>query len=115
MCAANSASLQLVWLDANIFTDENKALLGQMRKVVDKPDLVNEFVDKGECIRFFTRGIIGSNHCVVVVSGRLGPDLVPSIHARNEISSIYVYCGDRQRAELWAKDYSKVNDASPSS
>ena len=115
MCAAQPASLHVVWLDANIFNDENKVLLEQMRKVVDRPDLVNEFVDKDECIRYLARGTIGSNHYIVVVSGRLGPALLPSIHSREAISSIYVYCGDRQRAELWTAEYSKVKDVSPSS
>ncbi|CAF1049630.1 unnamed protein product [Adineta ricciae] len=43
-----------------------------------------------------------------IVSGRLGLDIVPLIHQYRQVFSIYVFCKDKRRNELWAKKYSKV-------
>ena len=107
MANAQEPALQLVWLDQDVFNEENSIVLRQLREITNR---MNEFKDKDECKRLFHRGILGSNRCLVIVSGRLGEEFVALIHHRVEISAIYVYCRDRQRAEQWSAQYSKVTD-----
>ncbi|CAF1143683.1 unnamed protein product [Rotaria sp. Silwood1] len=44
----------------------------------------------------------------MIVSGRLGQDIVPSIHELRQVISIYVYCMDKSRHEQWARNFAKV-------
>ncbi|CAF1393546.1 unnamed protein product, partial [Rotaria sp. Silwood1] len=48
---------------------------------------------------------------VMVVSGRLGQAIVPSIHKIRQIISIYVYCIDKERNKQWAVNFPKVKAA----
>ncbi|CAF4118016.1 unnamed protein product [Rotaria sordida] len=45
---------------------------------------------------------------IVVVSGRLGEAIVPSIHTIRQVISIYVYCMDKNLHEQWARNFAKV-------
>ncbi|CAF4100155.1 unnamed protein product [Rotaria sordida] len=45
---------------------------------------------------------------IVVVSGRLGEAIVPSIHTIRQVISIYVYCMDKNLHEQWARNFEKV-------
>ncbi|CAF5088812.1 unnamed protein product, partial [Rotaria sp. Silwood1] len=47
----------------------------------------------------------------MVVSGRLGQAIVPSIHKIRQIISIYVYCIDKERNKQWAVNFPKVKAA----
>ena len=48
------------------------------------------------------------NQFILIVSGQLGRQIVPNIHKLQQISSIFVYCGNKQLNEEWARQYSKV-------
>lgn len=45
---------------------------------------------------------------VMVVSGRLGQEIVPFIHNSRQVIAIYVYCFDKQLNQAWASKFSKV-------
>ncbi|CAF1353988.1 unnamed protein product [Rotaria sordida] len=44
----------------------------------------------------------------MIVSGRLGREIVPSIHELRQVISIYVYCMDKKSHEQWACNFEKV-------
>ncbi|CAF3717048.1 unnamed protein product [Rotaria sp. Silwood1] len=44
----------------------------------------------------------------MIVSGRLGREIVPSIHQLQQIILIYVYCSDKESHKAWADKFSKV-------
>ncbi|CAF1196393.1 unnamed protein product [Rotaria sordida] len=44
----------------------------------------------------------------MIVSGRLGREIVPSIHKLRQVISIYVYCMDKRSNEQWAGNFEKV-------
>ena len=46
---------------------------------------------------------------VLIVSGQLGQEIIENIHQLKQIISIFVFCGNKQRNELWAKNYPKVD------
>ncbi|CAF4106934.1 unnamed protein product, partial [Rotaria sordida] len=45
---------------------------------------------------------------IMIVSGRLGREIVPSIHELRQVISIYVYCMDKKSHEQWARNFEKV-------
>ncbi|CAF1334245.1 unnamed protein product [Rotaria sp. Silwood1] len=44
----------------------------------------------------------------MIVSGRLGQAIVPSIHKVRQVISIFVYCIDKERNKQWAVNFPKV-------
>jgi hypothetical protein len=96
--------LPLVWLDPNVH-DENNA--------VTRRDLKNNFGrcafydDAKEC-KLHTERHTADTKYVLIVSGQLGSKLVPLIHDRSNIESIYVYCLQKEIHEQWAIAYAKV-------
>lgn len=106
MAQASSDQWQLVWWDANINTPDNATTKIYLSKLYKK---FHDFSDIDECKRYITRLNAMSGKCVVIVSGKLGEELTEHIHRNPHVMHIYVYCGDRERAESWAKKYDKVN------
>jgi hypothetical protein len=46
---------------------------------------------------------------ILIVSGRLGQIIVPEIVQYRQITSIYVYCMNKEANEKWAKQFNKVS------
>ncbi|CAF4259912.1 unnamed protein product, partial [Adineta steineri] len=44
----------------------------------------------------------------LIVSSSVGAKVVPFIHEWPQIQTIYIYCGNRQRAEQWTQPYTKI-------
>jgi len=45
---------------------------------------------------------------ILIVSGRLGRQILPKIHHLRQMTSIYIYCMDKKANEEWSSKYSKV-------
>ncbi|CAF3942892.1 unnamed protein product [Rotaria sordida] len=101
----NLLPINLAWLDAHVYDENNKQLLDELRKIYQ---VCMEFVEEDECKRFLGRGIADPRRFILVVSGALGETLVPEIHEHSNILSIYVYCSWREKHEKWSRCYSKV-------
>jgi len=101
----NMTAIQFSWLDANMYNDQNKQLL---KKIRDMTGECMEFVEEDECKRFLGRGVNDPRQFILIVSGQLGEKVVPDIHSRSNILSIYIYCGWREKHEKWSKTYNKV-------
>lgn len=50
----------------------------------------------------------GKNRLFLIISGSLGEHLVPQIHHRHEIRSIYIFCGNKSTHEVWARRFPKI-------
>ncbi len=50
----------------------------------------------------------GQDRLILIVSGQLGRKLVPQIHHLRQLSSIYVFCMDKQANERWTRQFTKV-------
>jgi hypothetical protein len=105
---SDSTGLHFAWLDANMYSDDNKQLLKKIRGI-NKETM--EFTEEDECLRFLGRGVGDPRQFVFIVSGNLGEKLVPDIQERDNVRSIYIYCGWREKHEKWAKQYPKVGDS----
>jgi hypothetical protein len=102
---AQSTSLQVVWLDANIYQDINLELRTRICEI--SPGAM-EFNDQDECLRFLGHGVDDPRRFIFIVSGILAEKLVPDIHQRENILSIYVYCANISKHEGWSRQYEKV-------
>ncbi|CAF3534067.1 unnamed protein product [Rotaria socialis] len=95
----------VVWLDANI--DEKKEhfqkSLVELRKIVVTLDL---FTDVDQCIEYLKR--IDDQKIFLITSGLLGQKTVPLIHDMVQVDTIFVFCINKDRHKVWAKDWSKV-------
>ena len=97
----------LVWLDASVnATSENINVQQQLRTLIDN---FEAFENTNDCFNYI-RHIPKQNRILLVVSGRLGREIVPRIHRLKQVLSIYVYCMDKQKNEIWAQKYPKVNE-----
>jgi hypothetical protein len=103
----DSTGLHFTWLDGNMYSDDNKKLLRKIRGINNE---TMEFVEEDECLRFLGRGVADPRQFVFIVNGGFGEKLVPEIQERENVLSIYVYCGWREKHEKWANQFPKVGD-----
>ena len=101
----NLETFSLIWLDAEVNNDEgNKQTQAKLRQIINHLDVFN---DQFQCEQYIC-SISAEDRIVLIVSGRLGREIVPRIHSLRQISSIYVYCQDRKANEKWAQHFPKV-------
>jgi hypothetical protein len=102
----NLETFALLWLDAAVNTsEENREAQQRLRSTINH---VTTFEDPNLCQQHI-RSVYLQDRLVLIVSGRLGQEVVPRIHQVRQLSAIYVYCMDKQRNEKWAKNFTKVS------
>lgn len=98
-------NILLIWLDNNI--DENSAdcrnTLSQLRRAVN---MINTYRDVNQCIQFLQT--IENEKACVIISGSLGQTVVPQIHDMIQIDCIFIFCGNKQYHEQWARKWPKI-------
>ena len=94
----------LVWLDANFDSKEMQVAERELRSIMSH---VQEFKDIQQCKQYIEKRP-QTERIVLVVSGRLGREIVPQIYRFPQIMSIYVYCMDKEGNKQWAHKFSKV-------
>lgn len=94
----------LIWLDINVNSKENKKALRELCTISSN---VEKFHDKKE-FQWYIEQITSDNPLIIIVSGQLGREIVPSIHKRRDVESIYIYCRDKEGNEKWASKFPKV-------
>ena len=92
----------LVWLDDNIKEDR-----GTQQKLQAIINHLKKFHDVHACQKYIEERP-KDDRIVLIVNGRLGQDLMPSVHNLPQVSSIYVYCMNKQENEQWAHEFTKV-------
>jgi hypothetical protein len=102
----NLESFGLLWLDAAVNTsEENREAQQQLRSTINH---VITFEDPNLCQQYI-RSVCPQDRLLLIVSGRLGQEVVSRIHQIRQLSSVYVYCMDKERNEKWAKNFTKVS------
>lgn len=97
----------LIWLDSLVnISVEN---LDGQRLIRSSIDLLKTFEIVNTCEEYI-RSISQNERVILIVSGRLGQEIVPRIHQLRQVSSIFVYCLDKSANEQWAKQYKKVKE-----
>lgn len=100
----------VVWCDATIGADSNanddKNTLMQLARIVNKKrQLIHIFNDLNSCRDF----IKNAHNICLIVSGSMGRDLIPLIHDWNQIHSIFIFCMQKAKYEIWAQQYKKIH------
>jgi len=101
----NLETFSLLWLDAQVnATEENQQAQKKLRQIINHFRIFDNQSQCEQYISFFSK----QDRFILIVSGRLGQQIVPKIHQLRQLSAIYVYCRDKELNDKWAKDYHKV-------
>ncbi len=103
----NLELLTLIWLDKFVeATQENREIQDKLRLIIN---YLIVFDNCESCEHYLKNEINDQQEKIIlIVSGQLGQEIIENIHQLRQIVSIFVFCGDKQKHERWAKDYSKV-------
>ncbi|CAF3265506.1 unnamed protein product [Rotaria socialis] len=96
----------VVWLDPNLddlIDDDWRDNVDELRSIVNT---VNTFNDVDQCIDFLSD--IKDEKVFMIISGALGQQVISYIHDIQQLHSIYVFCGSKQKHEKWVKDWPKI-------
>ncbi|CAF3088666.1 unnamed protein product [Rotaria sp. Silwood2] len=96
----------LIWLDANVNSKDIRNTEKKLRTVINR---FKKFQDVEQCKNFIQQQS-QNDRLVIIVSGRLGREIVPSIQGLRQVASIYVYCKDKKGNKEWADKFPKVKD-----
>ena len=98
-------NILLIWLDNDISknTPDCQNTIAQLRRVVN---LIKTFTDSKECIDFL-HSITDEKICMII-SGGLGQHIVPQIHDLASVDTIFIFCGNKQYHDIWAKNWVKI-------
>ena len=103
---ANLESFSCMWLDQDVhITEDNQQTLRELRSIINHLQLFDNCNDCEQCIRQITKEKV-----VLIVSGRLGRTLIPSIHDLSQFLASYVFCQDLKANKEWSSKYPKVSD-----
>ena len=97
-------SFTIIWLDTFVNESENLKTQNQLGKLSKQLKIF----DNRDAFELYIQSISITEHIVLIVSGRLGREIVPQIHKIEQIISIYVYCSNKKLNEEWSKIYSKI-------
>ncbi|CAF5173350.1 unnamed protein product, partial [Rotaria sp. Silwood1] len=78
----------LIWLDDNTTAEDNRDTEQKLRSIINR---LKKFQDVKQCQKYIEERS-QNERVVMIVSGRLGSEIVPSIHKLRQVISIYVYC-----------------------
>ena len=94
----------LIWLDANVDVEKNQATQEKLRAIINH---IKKFHDVEECKNYIEQ-TSKDDRLVLIVSGQLGRQIVPSIHQLRQVSAIYINSEDKTSDEKWASKFAKV-------
>ncbi|CAF0746203.1 unnamed protein product [Didymodactylos carnosus] len=101
----NLETFHLIWLDA-VANDTEEDVDAQQRLRTSINHL-RTFKYENACEQYI-QGVSKDDRVVLISSGQLGREVVPRIHQLRQVSSIYIYCMDKESNEEWAKEFTKV-------
>jgi len=101
----NLETFLLYWLDAEVnISDHNKIVQKQLNSIVNHLEIFDDLSQCQQTIESLSK----QDRLILIVSGRLGRQIVPQIHHLRQLLSIYVYCTDKLLNEEWSKQFRKV-------
>lgn len=105
----NLELITLIWLDKLAdATQENREIQDKLRSIVNH---LRIFDNCRQCEDFIKNKINDKqDKIILIVSGQLGQEIIGNIHDLRQIISIFVFCGNKERNEAWARNYRKVKD-----
>jgi hypothetical protein len=99
-------NFHLVWLDGSIDEANYEDCRNSITKLRQVVNTVNTFTDADEYIDFISG--IKEEKAFMICSDVFGQTTVPVVHDNPQVSSIYIFCGNKARHEQWVKQWPKV-------
>ncbi|CAF4083884.1 unnamed protein product [Adineta steineri] len=94
----------LIWLDANEGVEDTRDTEVKLRPIINH---IKKFQDVKQCQQYIEQRS-KNDRLILIVSGRLGLEIVPYIHQLRQVISIYVCCKDKKNNEQWTYKFTKV-------
>ncbi len=94
----------LIWLDTNVNVAETRNTEQKLRSIINH---LKKFQDVQQCQQYIEQRS-QKDRLLLIVSGQMGREIVPSIHQLRQVISIYMYCMDKKGNEEWTSKFSKV-------
>ncbi|CAF1522286.1 unnamed protein product [Adineta steineri] len=95
-----------IWLDSTIENSKSHCDTESLLRQIVRGRL-QTFIEPDLCIEQILTNL-QEKRIIFIVSNEFGPTVVPFIHEWPQIQTIYIYCGNRQRAEQWTQLYTKI-------
>ena len=96
----------LIWLDTAV--NKSKQNIEAQKQLRASINHLLPFEDEQECLEYIDN-LPKDDRSVLIVSGKSGRNIVPKVVKYHQVTSIYVYCMDKEANEKWAKDFPKVH------
>ena len=96
----------LLWLDGSIDEDNNDDCRNSIAKLRQVVNTVNTFTDMDKCIDFIDS--VKEEKVFMISSGAFCQTTVPIVHEKPQVSTIYIFCGNKTQHEKWALQWPKV-------
>ncbi|CAF4935478.1 unnamed protein product, partial [Rotaria sp. Silwood1] len=95
----------VIWVDENIdmANEDCQNTMEQLRAVVNQ---VNTCTTAEQCIQQLTEN--QEKISFIISSGAVGQHLVPNIHDMAKLNAIFIFCGNKQRHQVWAQNWTKI-------
>lgn len=94
----------LIWLDAHVDDHAARNAEQKLRSIIN---YLKKFQDVKPCQKYIEQSS-KNDRIVLIVSGRLGQEIVDSVHQLRSLIAIYVYCMNKKAHEKWASKHAKV-------
>ncbi|CAF1491602.1 unnamed protein product, partial [Rotaria sp. Silwood1] len=101
----NYETYSLIWLDASIYSEETLDTQEKLRLSIN---YLRTFDKLDECEKYI-RSVSSEDRIVLIISDHFSQQLIPNIHFFRQVSSIYIYCGNKEFHQQWGKQYSKIH------
>lgn len=98
-------TFHLVWLDD--YKNKNEEWQNTQKQLRTTINHLKTFDEVCECQKYIEE-ISKQDRVILIVSGRLGLEVVPHIHELRQVSSIYIYSMKETENEQWTETYPKV-------
>lgn len=105
----NFEIFSLIWCDENVNeSDENLQIQKKLQQIVS---FLKIFDDSVSCELWLQRRFENNNEQIIlIISDRLGIDLVPKVHNLSQLILIYILDRNECNNEKWSCKYKKVRD-----
>lgn len=98
--------INYIWLDTSLKSrGTSQTTATKIHKIVK--GCLQTFNEPNACVDYMT-DVASNQKIYLIISNSLGKYVVSLIYELPQIEAIYVYCGDREAAESWAKPDLKV-------
>ncbi|CAF0854292.1 unnamed protein product [Rotaria sordida] len=101
----NFETTTLIWL-GNILTElqENRQIQRELRSIINHIRIFDSIEECKNYIQHLSR----DDRVVLITNGRLGKEFVPCIHHFRQMTSIYIFCMDKKKNEMWPNAFIKI-------